>query len=513
MYSFRASMLIVALGLVARTGAAVAAPAWCDSPGMDRLTGFSTGGVDEMQQKDPRRALPAIVAQSCNPDRNVSAKETESMRAKWSTRLDLVETDWADIADWAKRSQGDRNHLRLEHAFDSKQALSALDALDQYAAIADTKYTAGDAHYLTDALGTKLSEAGRLAYVGLCLESKKPAVWAMCHADMLALDAKNLSAEIRADKTRPGYERAVVRIVLDLMKPAIAERAAEIDQLQAKEPGYTKLFEIAAAARASYRVAPETLAIALAMDDAVATKSNKAYAGCDDKTWPALKAAIGAIPAAKFANLKDEPGNAFLDNVAKVLMNDPDAYVAAAAHVMCHASAADALVLQLAEAMSRWAGFRGPRNAALTAMLAANVQLDERGAVIDWPNVRRFGGARAANINFSGGRGPVASVKQDGGKITVELVKKLRKESVCTDWKDTNRVVAITSSGTFVYDYICLKRGTITINDAPGPQTVDARYAGGVKAGVTVSISSGVVAGVWAKVGSPPIAVLGVPVK
>ena len=512
MDSFKASMLI-ALGLVAQMGTAAAAPAWCEAPAFKRTGGLSgVGGVDEMHQKELLRALPAIVAMTCNPDPTVDAKETSALRARWSARLDLVESDWADIAEWVALSQGDRNGLRIK-APDAKLAMSAYDPLDQYAAIAYTKYSSGDAHYMTDALDGRLSEAGRLAYIGLCLESKKPVVWAMCQADMLALDAKKLSTEIRANTMRPGYERAIVRIVMDTLRTKIAERATAIKQLQADEPGYIKLFEIADAARASYKVAPDVLAIALAMDDAATTSSNKAYAGCDDRTWPALKAAIAAIPASKFEGLKDEPGSSFLDNVAAVLINDPTAYVAAAAHVLCNASAADALVVQLAAAMHRWAGFRGPRNAALTAMVSANVQLDTRGAQIDWPSVRRFSSVRASSTSSGGGRGPVASVKKDGATITVEFVKKLRKESVCTDWKDTNRITAITSTGTIVYDYICTKRGTITVNDAPGPRSVSPRYAEGVKAGVTVSITSDVVAGVWSKVGTPPIRVLGVPVK
>ena len=511
MVSFRASMLIAVLGVAAHTQVAAAAPAWCDSAAMKKVNSWTAGGMDEVGSKDPLRAFPALVAQTCNPDRDADPKQVDAARASWSTRLDLTEADWADLAAWVALSQGERNGLNLKY-FGTKLALSAHDPLDQFAAIAYTKYSAGDAHYLTDVLDTRLSEAGRLAYIRTCLDSRKPAEWAMCNDDILALDAKKLSAEIRSNKTRPAHERAMVRIVFEQMRPRIAERAAAVKELQAEEPGYAKLFEIASAARKSHRIPAETLSVALAMDDAAVTNSNKAYAGCDDKTWPVLKAAIAAIPASKFANLKDEPGNTFLDNVANVLVNDPAASVAAGAHVICHSADADALVQALAENMARWAGYRGPRNAALTAMMAANVELDQRGAQVEWPTIRRFGSVSGETIMFAG-RGAVSGFKADGDKATVEFVKKLRKETVCTDWKDTNRVIAISPSGTFIYDYICTKHGTITKNDAPAPQKVHARYAEGVKVGTTVSVTTGVVAAVWAKGAAAPSFVLGVPVK
>ncbi len=504
--SMKSCFVVTAVGLAVgiATRTAEAGPAYCQKPGMKRV--MVQGGFEMVLEADPRTALPQIIGAICNPSDEVKARarEVDAVRAKWSQRLDLTEADWADIADWALEPPGHRSGLRLEA---KKQALSAMDALDQYATIAATKYNAGDALYLIDALSTRATEAGRFAYVELCLESRKPIEWATCQGDLAALDAKKLSAEIRANKSRPGHERASLRISLDLARPKLTERAKAVKELLAKEPGYAKLFSLAETGRKAFKADPKLLDLALAMDDAMALDRTSAFEGCDDKTRAAFASAVAAIPAARFADLKDEHENPFGAGAATVIANDPNGYLAAAALYACQSQKVGPVAAHLADAMERWPGFRGPRNAALTAMVAANVKLDDRSAHIEWPGIRRF-----PKKGITGGvRGTVAAVKVSGGTTTIEFVKKLRKESVCTDWKDTNKIVQIRSDGTVVYDYICLKRGSITINDAPAPKTVDSRYTANVKPGVTVRISGDAVAGVW-KSGAP-IAVLGVAVK
>lgn len=53
----------------------------------------------------------------------------------------------------------------------------------------------------------------------------------------------------------------------------------------------------------------------------------------------------------------------------------------------------------------------------------------------------------------------------------------------------------------------------MTITDSAPPQTINSRYAAGVKPGVLVSIFRDVVTGVWPKSGEAPTVVFGVPVK
>jgi hypothetical protein len=223
-----------------------------------------------------------------------------------------------------------------------------------------------------------------------------------------------------------------------------------------------------------------------------------------------LAAAVGKLSAAKVKELKRDQ---FGDEVARLLINDRDSYLAAAAFVQCRSRSDDRLASDLGRTLDRWPGFRGPRTAGLTAMLATNISLDDRDAKIQYPEVRNSYFDVRGNSTGARGVGVVSAVKRDGDTTTIEFVKKLRKERVCEDWKDTNRVVGISPSGTFMYDYICIRYGTITVNDAPSPKTVSSRYAAGVKVGAYVIVEGNVVFVVAPKADATPTHVVGVGVR
>ena len=78
----------------------------------------------------------------------------------------------------------------------------------------------------------------------------------------------------------------------------------------------------------------------------------------------------------------------------------------------------------------------------------------------------------------------------------------------------TNRVTRIDGNGQLVYEVKCIKTKVVTVNTAPDPQLVDARYAAGLKPNVFTSIAEGVAQAVWAHGTSPtPTYVFGVAVK
>ncbi len=509
--SFVVTAGMATLGITsALLGRAEASPEWCNAAGVNRAP---ENVNDAITDPDVRDALAHLVGASCSKDHRAieRATELESARARWNQELDITDAEWAtDVVVWATRSQGARNSPIL--SYDNKQAWSTLDPIAQYALMFNSS---NDRHYVTDALGDQLSEAGRLGYVQVCLDSRKPTEWALCQPDIEALDRKKLAAELRADKLRTGFERMTIRIAYQLVQPKLVARAAAIKQLVAKDPGYAKLFELAAAARRTWVAHPPdatALAAARAMDDARVTNSGKAFEGCEDTTWKAFATTVSAIPAQKFADLKPAPLD-FIYGSVGVLVNDPDTYLAAVALYTCQARKPDALIRFLGSAMKRWPGFRGPRSAGLTAMITGAVTLDDRDAKIEYPDIQRGDWFRGDSSTRGGGGGPVAAVKPDGAVTKVDFVKKLRKEKVCSDWKDTNQVVQISPSGALIYGYTCLKYESVTINDASRPQTVNSRYAGGVKAKTSVAIIEDVVLAVWPKAGAAPSMVFGVAVK
>jgi hypothetical protein len=498
--------------VVAVAGTAGADPEFCKTPGVNAMA--LHGAIDDALGDDPSSALANLVAASCGKagaEGVQRAGELAAARGKWSKRLALSEAEWADVALWATHSPAERNAPTLR--YDAKQAWSTFDPIEQYANLMPVQ---NDPHYLADALGTRLSETGRLAYLTRCLASSKHGEWAICAPDLTALDPVKLAGELRASTKHDGYERMVIRLALDRMRGKLVEQAATLKQLAAKDPAYGKLFAIAADTRATWTARPPATALldlALAMDDARVTASSKAYDGCDERTWAAMRTAVAAIPAKEFAGLKDEPGLPFMQGAIGVIVNDPSSYLAAVAHYTCKRDGKrDVLNRFLGNALQRWPGHRGPRTASHTAMVKAAVKLDDRDAKLEYPEVRRmwFDGSESSH---GGGRGPVSAVKPGGETTVIEFVKKLRTEQVCTDWKDTNQISMISASGTVYYEYNCLKYGKITVNDAPRPQTVSTRYAAGIKPGASVSIVEDLVGGVWAKPGGAPVAVFGIPVK
>src|SRR5439155_16223451 len=145
--------------------------------------------------------------------------QLEAARARWTKRLEMTDDDWADAAVWAVAGVGDRRGGRIQVDVD-KKAWSALGPVEQYAGMirgsARSETAMLDYAYFADALGTKLTEAGRLGYITHCIDGgSKPVDWAACAPDIAAFDKKKLAAELRADKTARGFEKMVLRLVAD----------------------------------------------------------------------------------------------------------------------------------------------------------------------------------------------------------------------------------------------------------------------------------------------------------
>jgi hypothetical protein len=509
------------LGVLGGSRLAHAEPGWCKAA-EDKLD--IHGSLDDVfKETDPLDAVYSLVAATCFPDSDAraAAKKLEATRQEWSKRLEMNEDDWADAAAWASHMQSERNAPSI-YARDSKMAWSAYSAVDQYGGILNS--TLGDSSrttdpaYLTDAFGAKLSEAGRLAYITVCLGSNSgPVDWAICQPDIAAFDARKLATELRADTVDDGYRRMVVRIAAYQLQPKLAEHAAAVKALVAKDPGYARMFAIAETSRKDFgKTDGKLLELAAAMDDARVTNSRKASEGCGERTWDAWKGVVGGIPAKSFGAIHGEPGNGFLEQAVALVIGSPNGYLASLSLYLCGkvSDKQDYLIRILGGTMSRWPGFRGPRTATHTAILTAGISLDDRDARLEYPDVSRpwlDGNASSGG----GGTGAVAQTKTAGAITTVEFAKVKSKQTECTKGHSTNRVTQIRSDGTLVYEYVCQATRTFEINEPPAPpQKVNARYAVGLKKGMFVQITEDVVTVAYAKNGATtPSMVAGVAVK
>ena len=514
-----ASFIILTVGGAA--AARAAAPAWCKADGADKLNVY--GELSKVHKEtDPADALYTLVAAFCAPDDEATAqaRQLAATRKLWSKRLHMTEADWADAAEWAVTYNSDRNPSIYPP---EKTAWSKYGPIDQWAGIlrstmGDSSQTS-DPAYVADAFGADLSEAGRLGYIMVCIQGEKPAEWAMCADDIARFDAAKLATELRGDKRHSAKERITVRLEAYQTASKLPAHQARVKALLAKDPAYSKLFSLAQATRTEWGGRWESdaklLAVTSSMDDARVTRSRKAAEGCEETTWEAWKSVVSTMPAKKFAAIRHEPGNSFTEQAMAVIVGQPAGYLAGMALYNCARSnkAEDFLIRALGEAMYRWPGFRGPRTATHTAIVTAGIELDDRDAQIEYPDVMRSWIARNSGSS-GGGEGSIKSVKASGKTVAIQFINIKKKQTVCTKGHHTRRVTQIRSDGGLVYEYICTKEKTETITvPQASPQTVNARYAVGIKPGMFVAVTEDVVTAAYAKNGTAPSMVAGVPVK
>lgn len=512
----KTTIILTALcGLAAHISTAAAAPAWCkggdEKPSYDMKSLFS--------ETDADRALLQLVAASCYGEADVAqmGKQLGATREAWNKKLGMVEADWADVSEWAHLPRHLRGDPKIEIK-DRQAAWSAYSPLDQYGALIH-ETDAVDVAYHADAFGPKLTQLGRLGYVAHCVGSHSidPAVfWASCATDAAALDLAKISAEIRADTTHGAGDRMAARITAYETLAKLPKLQADIKALKAKDPSYATMFSLGETAHAQWsKTNAAAIALADALDDARSSGSRKASAGCTEKAWDGWKAAVSALGAKRLGTILQTPEKQYVPQLLAMLVAEPNGYLAALNLNVCAKleDKEDLLSRAIGNSIGRWPGFRGPRTATQTAILTAGLKLDKRDAAIEFPQVSRdwiSGDGMVGNYGF----GVIESVKIEGERATITFKKEKVTQNRCTKGHYTNRISQIMSDGTVVYYYVCDVEITETIEVAPSPpMRVAARYAAGMKPGMTTAISDEVPAVSYLKGKSVPAVVVGVEVK
>ncbi|MCE9578992.1 MAG: hypothetical protein K8W52_38060 [Deltaproteobacteria bacterium] len=518
------------LGVIGLAHAAEAAPAWCEALEGHKVT--QEHGVDSMlDEKEPRWVLPDLVAASCTPRADAAQRQEEvgELRAEWSKKLGLTEADWRDVADYALLDQTTRNNgeLRLLGDDAAKRPWSKFDPIDQYATLREGAGISGslelDHNFFADALGTRLTETGRLGYVLDCIgrgTTVEPERWAMCQGDVERLDLSKIPGELRGS-THPGGDKIRIRIAVMEAAEPLAAHAAQVKKLIASDPGYARMFEIAKTTREEwagrYQKDAALLALVSKTEDARRSRSRQASAGCAEETRAAWKAAASNMPASAFANLSIADSS-FEDRVVGIMLNDPEVYLATVAMANCaHDRDREELDSYIEEKVERqlhfWPGARGPRTQAMSAILTGGVEFDDRALQVRQPSVDRSFGTNGKSPAGGGGRGIIAKLTPQGDKVLVTFKPDLFKEQRCDAWKYSNRVVQISSDGSLVYDATCQKMITVTLDKSSKPTTVAADQMAGITKGMYVAITSDTLLYASPKPNAPATHIFGVKLK
>ena len=501
--------------LLTHTTSATAAPDWCkggkDKPSYNMKTLFA--------ETDPEAALASLVGATCYADADIAsyAKQIEATRQAWSKKLGFTEADWVEINEWAHWPRWARSND--SYSLTAKDApMSKYSPLDQFSVLSrDTGQV--DVAYVADALGAKLSHVGRLGFVRTCMSRGKqddaPVMYAMCAADVAALDLAKIYAEISADTTHELSHRMGTRFAAYTTVAKVPAWQAEVKAFREKDPAYDKMFELAEQATKAWGgVDATTLALMADLDDARTSGSRRASQGCMARAEAAWKGVVQALPIKKLANIAAVPGNTYLQQLVPMAIATPTGYLAGLALNQCATmdKKADALARVIGATLVRWPGFRGPRTGTQTTILTAGLELDRRDATITYPTLSREFIDGDTNIGFT--VGGVAKVEVAGDKATITFQKRKVKQTRCTKGHHTNRVQRVNSFGQFEYEYQCDNWITETIEVAPSdPLKVTAKYAVGVSPGMTVSITDEVVVVAYPKDSTTPSLVTGVAVK
>ncbi len=505
-------------------GPAPATYAWCK-------TAKSAGDLLDraLTDEDPDRAVPAIVDMLCFPDGDAKAKRNalETRRQHWMKRLGMTEADWAtDVVDWSRVSYSIRNTAHVDPT--DGAAWSSAGAVEQFALLSmhtgDSKafaMQAGAKLYMADAF--TLTQAGRIALIADCIHTNSdnevnPIDWAICQPDIDALDPTKLGAELRADTQRSPYDRMVVRAAYANLQPTLVEHAAKVKTLLAKDEVYGKLFAIAKATHAEWASQLSSraslLALVSSLDDARATGSQKAIAGCSDKAWPAFTAVLAKIPAKEFNTLFDSPVNRPILQTVGPFLRDADAYLAANALVACEADRGP-ISRTLGPALATWSGFRGPHTATESKLRIANLKPDRRGEKLEYTGtgVHLAIGGGTTNPGSGSGTSVITKISSEGDVVHVEFVKTSEMQTHCGEWRKTNRIQRILDNGQVMYESECVREVTKREDTTVEPVTIAKRYVAGVVPGALMTVTDGVPVATWKKGSTVPVTVFGVAVK
>jgi hypothetical protein len=475
-------------------------PAWCK----DASFGSDRYDLKDLSARDPRDVIITFAKAVCaaTPEAEAGAAEIEKARQAWSKKLNMTDADWADAVAYAK---ADYRNERFEL---STKDLAAFTPIDQWKALSDGFPRPGgnlpfrDPFYIADALDPRLSEVGRFAYIEACLSlgaqsvTSIPSVtWALCQGDIDRFDPIKFSEQLRSDTAHGGELRMSLRLrALDL--PAkLKEHAAEIQKLFGKDEAYKKVFDVAAKARAEWAAGLGTntglLELAQRLDTAVLSQSRKAFEGCEDKTAAALATEIAKVPARTFAGMKDvrdDPYKGFAAGAGPILVKIPAISLAAMPYILCHAKSGTADFL--AAYLEDTPGYRGPRTAALTKVIAEKITLDDLNARVEYPTFQGRPYWRSHGSIGSAG-GVVATVKPADDVLNVDLEKTLIKRKECIKSHSTNRISRILSDGKIEYEEICDQTGMVTHDTTWGTFKIKKDYAPLLKKGIVFSSVGG----------------------
>jgi hypothetical protein len=390
----------------------------------------------------------------------------------------------SEIADVATVQDPQRTKIEMPTRAPKDTRLSDADPLTQALVAKELLVTSYGMDFMSYAemLDTtpNASEQLKVAFVVQCIDSYSGSIarWAICKADATGLDRKRFDKELAGAKVDPRY-RLGAKLKFVQLQAKVKARADEFAALAAKDRGVAKaLDEVPAAAAKVWATESATSQAALSwtykvVDDGRAN-NKRLMEGCEET----LREHLGTYLKAKAPKTKDELKDVFRDNIGSQLGN------AAALCFVRNEAAQKFWANQSTGFAERW----GVRTMIWHALASEKLEFDtDRGndpLGLPKPVITY------ANASSAASSGTVATMKENGDAFDITFKKETWKETVCKQWKETNKIDGIDlKSGKLLYRTVCVKTGTETRESTATPVKVDKAYATGLKVGVSASFA------------------------
>jgi hypothetical protein len=188
---------------------------------------------------------------------------------------------------------------------------------------------------------------------------------------------------------------------------------------------------------------------------------------------------------AGLSDVRDDPHGGFAYKAAPLLASNPSVYLAADAYSQCQHGTV--LSDYLATALEDVAGSRGPRTAAISALVIEDFTFNDENAK---PLEKRFPRTRPfspSKRNLASGGGVVDTVKAAGAVAEVELKKELARRTDCVKARKTNHISQILSNGEVLFEEICEQTKVVSYDTSWGKFTVNSANVSWLEPGVLFS--------------------------
>jgi hypothetical protein len=388
---------------------------------------------------------------------------------------------------------------------DAKLALTAWTPVQQWIVLsAGGSYPLGDYGYkslggvvvFVDELGDKLSELGRVGFVGICLDGYglkggwAALRWATCGRDVAAIDLKKVEAELVAEHISREDREEVLKAATAKLETA-RRVGAEVAAAAASDPGLAAVLKLGETAPAEWDAFAsehrEAIDRHLKLMDGVRTrKSNDpVFADCYEPTKVAFTKAIKGI---KFPT--ESATDTAMPFYVGIAESTTEGYLATVAYAACAWSqhASGRAIYQAATEIPPGTARIGPRSFTVAKAFdpAFNPRIADRNSMIG--NLRyQFDGTIDLGISMAAAIatpsiGKVATVKSDGDvtKITFSAFK----DQTCAEYRDTKKIVQIGATGKIYYEQACVH--VETVSRQAGDIEVATKYLGGIAVGTRV---------------------------